>query len=90
MTRLKPSDYVSEYLQDIYSGDTMGIDPRIVVYPYGDFNNYLMNTLKFMGCTMGIEVVSNLPIRKYANPLCFGRLELGLRENIENVLANIV
>ena len=47
ITKFKVSDYEEEWLQDVYSGDEFGVNPNIIVYPFGDYNLYNMNTLKW-------------------------------------------
>lgn len=90
----KPSTYMQEFINDIYSADIKGIDGRILVYPYGTSNSYEYDTLKWLGIRLGISVYEGSSRPKYntynRTRYRLIRQEIGFRINIEDILSHIL
>lgn len=88
MEGIRPSEYAAQAILDIYDGDEKGINPNILIFPYGDSNTYLLDILKFIGLEAGIDVEVGNPYCN--NPYCLVRQEIGVRVTIESILSKIV
>ena len=89
----KPSTYMQEFVNDIYSADIKGIDGRIIVYPYGTSDSYEHDTLKWLGVRLGISVYEGATPRYNVynrNRYRLVRQEIGLRMNISDILSHIL
>jgi len=93
IVNIKPSTYMQEFVNDIYSADIKGIDGRIFVYPYGRSNSYEHDTMKWLGIQLGISVYEGVVPRYNTYNRSRYRLvrqEIGLRMNISDILSHIL
>ena len=86
----KPSVMAEEALQDIYHGDRFGIDPSIIIYPYGRNNTYSRNTMQFLGFAGGVTVPRKYTIRKCTNRYSIPRIYLELNQTTEAILGELI
>lgn len=84
----KPSDLISLARGDIYDGDEKGINPNILIFPYGNNTSYLIDTLRWVGLKGGVTIDVGNPLGN--NPLCLVRHEIGVRGGIETILSQIL
>ena len=86
----KFSDMENDFKGDMYGGDNFGIDSNIVVFPYGSYNAYALNTMRFLGMKAGFQTITGMPIRRYCNKYNLGRVAAEFKTGIENILDSIV
>ena len=84
----KPSDFISLAQGDIYDGDEKGINPNILIFPYGNNTPYLIDTLRWIGLEGGVTIDVNNPLGN--NAWCLVRHEIGVRGGIETILSHIL
>ena len=87
---IKPSLYMSELSSDIYDQDPKGIDSGILVYPFGRCNPYLFDVLRWMGFRLGIDIAPSSFNKRITSPYKLRRMELGIRNSLENLFSEIV
>ncbi|WP_031580192.1 hypothetical protein [Ruminobacter sp. RM87] len=86
----KPSEYMQELLEDIQSADNHMILSNILVFPFGHANTYLIDTLKWLGFKLGINVHrmgKNIKLREKYNLV---RIDIGARTELEEILSKIL
>ena len=93
ITYTKPSTYMNQFTMDIYDADLKDIDGSIIVYPRGLDNLYVRDTLRWLGCRLGISI-ENLrdTSRNTFNRSRYRllRREIGFRANISYILSTIL
>lgn len=90
VTAYKYSEYEDEFIKDIKSGDKLGIQTDIFVYPYGAYNTYCFNVMKWLGINLGVGISSSTPNMKYVSPYIVRRTVFSISYPIEQVLGEIV
>jgi len=92
MTQVKPSEYITKALGDIYAVDAVGANGSILVYPFGGCNRYLIDTFDFIGmmAAVGIGTQRNSPNIAVTSPYWLSRIEIGLREDMDTVYNSII
>ena len=90
-TSIKPSEYLNELIKDINDGDIKGVDNSMLVYPFGDSNAYLTDTLKWLGYKLGIQVAPDSSFNKKARRrYSLMRHEIGLRVSLQEIINKII
>jgi peptidoglycan/xylan/chitin deacetylase (PgdA/CDA1 family) len=89
LTSIKPSEYKSEAYADIYDGDTKGINPNILIFPYGAFNTYLIDIFKFLGYEAGVATTAQDNCF-FNNPYVLMRIDLGHDKTIESIIEKLL
>lgn len=92
MTAYKPSTYVDMLLQDVVNGDMKGINPTVIVYPYGESSIFLNDCLEWVGLRGGINVYIGLGSvnRGYTNKYNLYRIEIGNRNSMDKLKSQIL
>ncbi len=84
----KPSDYITLAQGDIYDGDEKGINPNILIFPYGNNTAYLIDTLRWLGYQGGVTIDVGNPLGN--NAWCLVRQEVGVRANITDIINELL
>ena len=80
--------YIKHFLEDIYSADLLDVIGNIIVFPFGDNNLYILDTMKWMGFRLGVSVYANTNNRNtYSrSKYLLTRYEIGMRASLETVM----
>lgn len=89
-TDVAPSELDELLKVDVLDCNALGIYSDIIVYPYGAFNTWIGNAVNRSSFKLGVNIVINTYNCKMTNNANFGRVEIGTRQSLDDVLAPIV
>lgn len=87
---VKPSQLLELFKEDVLANNAYGIYSDVIVYPYGGFNAYVGRIVELSAFKIGVDIVINTYNCRLTNNANLGRVEIGTRESLENVLSVIV
>ncbi len=87
---IKPSDYMDEFTEDLYSCDARSVDGNVLVYPSGSIRTYMFDVLDWLGYRCGVFITGDTSLNKlFFSRYILIRTEIGLRNSIENIINSI-
>lgn len=87
---VSPSSLEALLKEDALANNLYGIYSDVIVYPYGGYNDLVGREVERSSFKIGVNIVINTYNCKMTNNSNLGRVEIGTRQEIEDVIAPIV